>query len=114
MLPEIVGTFHCECCCRGRREYTNEECQLGFMRCSGCNCTRARMGTATEITLRVQVAGVLTIQGVERAADLARALGAPDDLAMITDGNAMHYFEVPGQGALNALEIAKLRTSKRG
>lgn len=107
--PTIVGNFRCSCCCNGdRREYTDEDCEAGYMRCLGCNCIRARMGSATQITLRVQVAGALTIDSVERAAELARALGAADDLAMLGDG-VLHYFEVSGQGAVNALEIAKLR-----
>jgi len=72
------------------------------------------MGSATQITLRVQVSGALTIDTVERAAELARALGATDDLAMVRGSDNVHYFEVSGQGAVNALEIAKLRRDHHG
>lgn len=106
---ETVGEFHCACCCGGLREHDNAECNVGYMRCTACGCKRIRTGGATHLVLRVQIAGTPTLDHIERASELARLLGAPDDISLVHDGAALNYFELSGQGAANALEIVKLR-----
>lgn len=108
-MAEVLGTFYCDCCCSSEVEHNDHGTTAGHMRCTGCNCTRIRRGSATQILLRVQIAGAPSLEHLERAAELARLLGGPDDAELVRAETAVHYFEIPGAGAVNALEIARLR-----
>jgi hypothetical protein len=115
---EILGTFKCRCCCDGEsREYTDDACDIGYMRCDTCRCTKVRMGSATQIALRVQVVGALSIKAITEAAELASVLGAPDDIVLTRADSNVHFFEVDARGALSRLEFNKLtgrRADARG
>lgn len=108
----IVATLRCDCCCSSKQEYTDEDVNFGYMRCLGCSCSRRRTGSASELVIRVQIGGLPSLQIMEQATEMARLLGAPDDITMkIHDG--MPYFELSGNAASAALEIHMMRQRRR-
>lgn len=109
-----LGEFRCDSSCNGsRRQHTDEDCEPGYMRCTGCNDKRVRMGAATQIVLRVQVMGSLTMAMLEKATELARVLGADDEVLMTREGNSIHHFEIAAESITQRLEIQNLLRQER-
>lgn len=64
--------------------------------------------------MRVQIVGALNVGMTNRAIELARLLGAPDDLVIDRDEDgSKHFIEIAAEGVTQSLEIAELRRSQR-
>lgn len=106
-----LGIHYCQCCCESEQRYNDTGCSLGYMRCSRCGCRRALVASAGYLTLQINVVGRPTIGNVATAIDLARRLGAPEELLLEGSGSG-HHFTLSADGARAHFDIHDIRAGR--